>query len=250
MKQLQESDSVWEYDGSFWGFMNIVDQAFSQQIAPAAIFGPGQAVESLFPAQRINTDEVRGHRIYARLQQKLTSENLQFIRDGFNATLMGKEKALLTAIAIALETRDSLANFIGHPDILTLQKAIRTLLGEVHLYTGFVRFEYVGKVLFSKITPKHQSLPYLCPHFAERYPQEQLMIYDATHRLLAIIDHGYTSFVEDLDCPVVPDSCSEAEVQAHWRTFLEAVTIKERSNPTVQRGHLPLRFRGDMVEFR
>lgn len=249
MIELRESDAVWEYDGSFWGFMNVVDQAFSQGLLPAVIVGPELAVTSLFTPQVIATDEGRGQRIYYRLQQKLTAENLEFVRDGFNATLVGKERSLLQAIAIALETRDSLTNFIGQSELLALHKAIRTMLGEVHLFTGFVRFEYVGKVLFSKIAPKHQSLPYLCPHFAERYPQEQLMIYDETHRLLAIIDHGQTSFVADLDCPVFPDNSSEEEVQGQWQTFLEAVTIKERINLEVQRGHLPLRFRDNMVDF-
>jgi hypothetical protein len=37
---------------------------------------------------------------------------------------------------------------------------------------------------------------YLCPHFAERYPQEKLMIYDETHELLGIIDRGDIHLME------------------------------------------------------
>lgn len=249
MIQLQERDVLWEYDGSFWGMMTVVDRAFSQKILPAEILNPATTAISLFPSEWLATDESRGKQIWRRLQQKLTPDNQAFIRDGFNSTLLDKERALLTAIAIALESRDSLTNFIGHPQVLALQKAIQSLLGEVHLLTGFVRFEYVGAILFSKIAPKHQSLPYLCPHFAERYPNEQLLIYDETHRLLAVIDHGATSFIEDLDCPLSPEDANEVQVQEHWQTFLAAVTIKERSNPALQRSHLPLRFRGNMVDF-
>lgn len=250
MIQLQELDTVWEYDGSFLGFMCVVDQAFSRSVIPTAIVTPEEEVTSLFPTNLIVTNEERGTRIYQRLTQRLTNENRQFIQDGFNATLVDKEKALLQAIAIALSTGDSLGNFIGQPQILALQKAIRTLLGEAHLYTGFVRFEYVGNVLFSKIAPKHRSLPYICPHFAQRYPQEQILIYDETHRLLAMIQQGRTSLLEAVSCPEVPTGNQEDVVAAQWRTFLEAVTIQERINPALQRNLLPLRFREKMVEFQ
>ncbi|GCF94218.1 hypothetical protein NRIC_21090 [Enterococcus florum] len=213
------------------------------------VVGPETAIETLFLSEWISTDERRAEKIYLRLKQRIRPANLSFIQTGFHCSLPEKERCLLDAIEIALETKDVLENFIGHPSILALQKSIRTLLGEVHLYTGFVRFEYVGEVLFSKIAPKHYSLPFLCPHFAERYPQELIMIYDETHRLLALIERGQTRLIEDSDCPVFDQQASEAAIRSQWKTFLRAVTIDERTNRRVQMGHLPLRFRGNMVEF-
>lgn len=246
---MKEVAETWEYDGSFYGFLCLVDQAFSRKAFPALILTPETALESLFMGEWIATNERRAQKIYRRLQQRLTAENLQFIQTGFYGTLTGKERCLLDAIEIALGTKDSLENFIGHPSVLAVRKSIKTLLGEVHLFTGFVRFEYVGKILFSKIAPKHYSLPFLCPHFAERYPNEQMMIYDETHRLLAMIDHGQITLLEDSDCPSIEETAEEQEIQSQWRAFLSAVTIKERANPKIQMGHLPLRFRGNMVEF-
>lgn len=246
---MKEAAETWEYDGSFYGFLCLVDQAFSRKIFPALILTPETALENLFMGEWITTNEPRAQKIYRRLRQRLTAENFQFIQTGFYGTLAGKERYLLDAIEIALSTKDSLENFIGHPSVLAIRKSIKTLLGEVHLFTGFVRFEYVGKILFSKIAPKHYSLPFLCPHFAERYPNEQMMIYDETHRLLAMIDHGQVTLIEDSDCPNIKETAEEQEIQSQWRAFLSAVTIKERTNRKVQMGHLPLRFRGNMVEF-
>ena len=246
---MEEITETWEYDGSFYGFLCLVDQAFSRKAFPVLILTPETASESLFMGEWTTTNEARAQKIYHRLQQRLTAENLQFIQTGFYATLANKERSLLDAIEIALGTKDSLENYIGHPSVLAVRKAIKTLLGEVHLFTGFVRFEYVGNILFSKIAPKHYSLPFLCPHFAERYPNEQMMIYDETHRLLAMIDHGAVTLIEDSDCPNIKETVEEQEIQSQWRAFLSAVTINERTNSKVQMGHLPLRFRGNMVEF-
>ncbi|MGM0214162.1 TIGR03915 family putative DNA repair protein [Enterococcus sp. AZ109] len=246
---MRETQETWEYDGSFYGFLCLVDRAFSQKNVPALILTPETALESLFLGDWIETNEIRAQKIYRRLQQRLTAENLQFVQTGFYATLAGKERCLLDVIEIALGTKDSLENFIGHPSVLAVKKAIKTLLGEVHLFTGFVRFEYVGKILFSKIAPKHYSLPFLCPHFAERYPNEQMMIYDETHRLLAMLDHGRITLIEDSECPEIKATDEEQVIQNQWRAFLAAVTINERTNRQVQMGHLPLRFRGNMVEF-
>ncbi|MBL1230088.1 TIGR03915 family putative DNA repair protein [Enterococcus sp. BWB1-3] len=247
---IERTTATWEYDGSFAGFLTIVDRAFRKKQFPGIILTPETAMESLFISDWIDTNVTLAEKIVNRLQQRLTSENFRFIHDGFYATMDNKELHLLEALAIALDTRDSLKNFIGHPSVLAIDKGLKSLFGEVHLYTGFVRFEYAGELLFSKITPKHFSLPYICPHFAERYPLESIMIYDTTHRLLALIDKGTISFIENTDCPEFNNAqTKEGTIQKQWTAFLESVTIQERVNKKTQMSHLPLRFRENMVEF-
>lgn len=247
---MRESAEHWEYDGSFLGFMTVVDRSFREKKFPTVILSPETAIESLFLAEYIPTDLIRGEKIYQRLQQRLRTENVLFIQNGFYATLEGKERYLLEAIEIALQTKDLLENHLGHPAILALQKSIRTLLGETHALTGFVRFEYVADVLFSKIRPKHYVMPYLCPHFAERYPQEKIMIYDERHKLLGIIDQGDIHLLADASCPEFLEETNEGRIRQQWKTFLRAVMIDERTNRVVQRNHLPLRFRDNMIEFK
>lgn len=247
---IEHSTETWEYDGSFYGFLTIVYHSFKKQQFPEVILTPETAVESLFLSEWIDKDEEKANKIYHRLQQRLQPANFQFIVDGFYATIENKEVHLLEAILIALNTKDMLINFIGHPSVLAIQKGIKTLLGEAHLYTGFVRFEYVGKILFSKISPKYFSLPYICPHFAERYPLESIMIYDETHRILALIKQSEISFVENTDCPQFEEQQLEEDIQQQWKTFLQAVTIKERINKKAQLGHMPLRFQKHMPEWQ
>lgn len=241
---------TWGYDGTMAGFLTLVHRAFSRSEFPDVILTPERAMESLFTAGWIETREETAEKIFQRLKQRLTTENFEFFCNGFNSSLATKECCLLDAVEIALQTREPLVNYIGHPAILDLKKSIQSLLHEAHILTGFVRFEYAGDVLVSKIEPKHYSLPYICPHFAERYPRENIVIYDEAHRLLALIEKGSITLLEDMDPPAFTHDAGEEKIQDNWKTFLASVTIRERINYRNQRTHLPLRFRGNMTEFK
>ena len=53
---MEESADHWEYDGSFLGFMTIVDRSFREKKFPTLILSPETAVENLFLAEWIETD--------------------------------------------------------------------------------------------------------------------------------------------------------------------------------------------------
>ena len=245
----KKNNEPWEYDGSFYGFLTLVYYAFAEKNFPEIILTSEIAIESLFQSRLIETDEKMAKKIYARLLKRLRPENSDFILNGFYCSLEEKDRCLLDAIEIALNTKDLLTNHLGHPSILALQNSLKALFSEVHLYTGFVRFEFIGELLFSKICPKHLSLPFLCPHFAERYPNQTIMIYDEKHHLLAIIEHGEISLIENSEPPIFDTLDTELNIQQNWQSFLTAITINERKNEKVQLSHLPKRYRNNMVDF-
>ncbi|MEI5988799.1 hypothetical protein A5881_000286 [Enterococcus termitis] len=246
---IEKTSDVWEYDGTYYGFLTIVYFAFKKRQFPEVILTQETAIENLFFSHWISTDKALAKKMHQRLTQRLRKENLQFILDGFCCSLKEKDRYLLDAIEISLGTNDLITNHLGHPSILALNNSLKALFSEVHQFTGFVRFEYAETFLYSKIAPKHFSLPYLCPHFAKRYPQETLMIYDETHRLLGIIEKGQIRFIEDCDPPIFNKENKEQTIQENWRTFLQAVTIKERANKQAQLSHLPKRYRNHMIDF-
>jgi hypothetical protein len=42
----------------------------------------------------------------------------------------------------------------------------------------------------------------------------------------------------------------ENQIQNLWTTFFHTIAIKERKNYKLQRQHIPLYFRGNMLEFK
>ena len=58
---------------------------------------------------------------------------------------------------------------------------------EAHSHLEFLRFsELENGVLFAAIHPKDNVLPYIAEHFTDRLPSENFMIYDETHRTVAV----------------------------------------------------------------
>ncbi len=124
----------------------------------------------------------------------------------------------------------------------------------LHL-TGFVRFQELEQgILYSKIGPKHDLLTFLMPHFADRFPMENFMIYDENRRLLGLHPAGREwSVLQECENPEQAEqfALSEAEYayQELFRYFCKKIAIEDRRNLDLQRNMLPLRFREYMVEF-
>lgn len=124
---------------------------------------------------------------------------------------------------------------------------------EFHRHLGFVRFrELSGGLLLAQITPDNDILELLGPHFANRLPNENWMIYDEKRRK-ALLHPQQGTCVLYRDVVFTKEKLAELALQEEyeelWRAFVRSVTIEERKNPRLQQQFLPLKYRGNMPEF-
>lgn len=167
-----------------------------------------------------------------------------------------KGNAILGTIAAAREIKDSkkIMDHLGHPQVHKVFSLSRNVGGEAHNLTEFIRFrELENKVLFATITPKNQVLIKIAPHFADRFPEENWMIYDKTHNMF-VVHEAKKEWVlvsgTDINEEALKKFSKEEEAYSHlWKGFTKTISIKERENKKCQMGHLPLRYRGNMTEF-
>ncbi len=139
------------------------------------------------------------------------------------------------------------------PDICRVFELARKVGREAHRYMGFVRFrELENGLLFSEIAPECQVLPLLAEHFANRFPNENFLIYDSRSRTcLAHRAGGGTALLRDMEIDrEVSDRLSESEkeIQELWKGFFRSAAIDARTNPALQKQLLPLKFRKYMTE--
>lgn len=126
---------------------------------------------------------------------------------------------------------------------------------ECHHLMGFVRFrELEGGILYSDIGPRNNILTFLLPHFAERFPMENFMIYDDVRGILGLHPAGKPWYlIQDSENPELAEqfqlSDKEREYQELFRYFCHKIAIEDRKNLNLQRNMLPLRYREYMVEF-
>ena len=123
---------------------------------------------------------------------------------------------------------------------------------EIMHLRGFLRFEELQNgVLFSKISPKNNILTFLAPHFSDRLPGENFVIYDVKRQIFIIHPSYKEWFVVTGDYLVneeLKHSYSEKFYSELFREFCSSISIKERQNTDLQRQNLPLRFQKYMME--
>ena len=91
------------------------------------------------------------------------------------------------------------------------------------------------------------------PHFSDRLPMENFVIYDEKRSLFGIHPAGrqwYLLCGDEEIKPLLNLSEEEKKYQAFFKHFCETIAIRERRNLKLQRNMLPLRFREYMIEFQ
>ncbi len=168
-----------------------------------------------------------------------------------------KGEAILGTIGAAKELSNSkkIMDHLSNPYVNTLFKLSQNVGGEAHNLTEFIRFkELEGGVLYARITPKNQVLSCLAPHFADRFPEENFMIYDKNHKMFVVKEAKKQWVLVQDEFGFGESSLAYSEEEqvysTLWKGFVSSIAIKERENRRCQMQHLPLRYRGNMTEFR
>lgn len=170
---------------------------------------------------------------------------------------MNKADALYKTIVLALSLKDGskVLNYLGEPYVNRVFQLSRSTGNEAHHLLGFLRFqELENGILFARIHPKNDVLPFLGEHFSDRLLQEHFMIYDETRQQAVLHPKGKDFFITDtqsLDKDMLNRfSPEELEYQKLWCGFFESIAIEARINPKLQNQNIAKRFQNDTIELR
>lgn len=144
---------------------------------------------------------------------------------------------------------------LRNPYVQRTFELARYTANEAHYETEFIRFQELEQgVLFSRIGPKNNVVPFVMPHFADRLCPENFMIYDENRKLFGVHpakEEWYlVSAPEDLMEDSLRWSSKEEKYQELFKTFHETIGIKERENKRLQRQMCACRYQDYMVEFK
>lgn len=208
---------------------------------------------------KVTADKEKVLKVLNTLRRKFGEEDYRRLCYALAAPDEDKAQAVYQTIArgLADECRpghllDNLANDYIHK----VFKLFRATNNEVMHLEGFVRFqELENGILYSKIGPKNNILTFLMPHFADRFPMENFMLYDAGRNLFGIHPAGKQWYLRQdshyyMDESSLSMSKGEQRYEELFRYFCHKIAIKERYNPKLQRNMLPLRFQEYMIEFK
>jgi probable DNA metabolism protein len=260
---MNEDSVVFEYDGSFQGFLCAVAEVLNDEIQTGRLRSvrSAKAPAGLFEdIRQVARDDRRASALWTRLARRAGIEAMFTVLDAFSSDLEGAPEALVYALARLRKEGGSVLNELGDPLILLVEQAAARTRAEAHLMKGLVRFsELRDGSWYAGIRPDCELLHLLGDHFSERFPGMRWLIHDRG-RAKAILheEHGSWKLVEgfELDAPTGEDgkplslfSGQEAGLRDAWARYFESVAIAERANPRLQANHLPKKYWPDLPEF-
>lgn len=240
---------IYQYDGSFEGFLCCIFDSYLYKEIPAAIQCGEEEAFTLFASRAVASDRDHAARVLRKVSA-CAPEAGRLLWHGFLTCLPEKEQYLYRFVAKLLRDGPGFLRDRSDETLFPVARAVQHLLGEVHLLKGFVRFSELGGVLGGEIEPKNQVLPLLRGPFCARYHNERFFLYDRTHKEALFYAEG-KAVIQPLDHfqMAQPDE-TEAHYRTLWKRFYDTVAIKERYNPRCRMTNMPKRYWNTMTEFQ
>ena len=247
MIHVKWQEAVFQYDGTFDGFLCCIYESYVHKELPIA-FCCDEEYWSLYEVRYIVTDRQHAQRVQRSIV-KLSSDASDLLRRAFLTCMEEKELRLYAFVQKLYREGAAFMRNRSDPVYYPIAKALRHMNGELKKLRGFVRFSDYNGVLGGEIEPKNRVLPFLRRHFCDRYANESFFLYDRTHREVLLYSRGKSRIfpVDNLQL-ALPDE-EEVHYRTLWKRFFDTVAIQERYNPRCQNTFLPKRYRNTMTEF-
>ncbi len=205
---------------------------------------------------KICTNVEKAGKVSNTIRRRLGGRNFAEIARAALSCEPDKGTAIYRTIArgFSMERGFQVMGVLTDPFVCRVDALSRSVSRESDHLMGFLRFTDYGQgVLWAKIKPKNHVLPAIAPHFQDRLPKENWVIWDERREKAAVHPAGRGWFLADLDgFEPTEDTASgdcEREIEELWRGFCRSIAIEERRNLNLQRQMLPKRFRKYMTEF-
>lgn len=246
------------YDGTFDGFLTAVREAMERDELPEMIVTEDKLETDLFAEiRRIETDFEKAKGFLGAILKKLSRDGLKTVLYCFLSEEPGSEIALCEYLQKVIAADRNIETKLSDPVVYQVRKAREKVSKEVNLFKGILRFREIETgFYYAPIEPDHQITPLLAEHFRKRFPDQRWFIHDRRRNCGVYYDGNEVRFLKDielkpeLEAGLDSDRFSEEELERQklWNVYFKSIEIKERSNPKLQRQHIPARYWNYLVE--
>lgn len=205
--------------------------------------------------EKIETDSEKAAKVCRTLKKELGDNTYYDLCLALTCADGEKADAVYHTIVTGLKYHDKNVLARLHDSAVNKTFACRRTAGnELHYWIEFLRFEELENgILYAKIGTKNHILPFLVPHFADRLPAENFVIYDEVRGEFALhprFKQWYLVTNHEFDEKELVFSEEEQIYRELFTEFCNTIAIEERIDLKLQTQMCALRYRPYMVEFR
>lgn len=204
----------------------------------------------------IQPDSVKTKKVADTIQRRLGKDTYLDICRALSTPDSGKGQAVYRTIVDGISNGNGrrVMENITNPYVELTFRLARNAGNEIHRMLEFLRFKELEQgILYARIGPECNIVPFIMPHFADRLPLENFIVYDEKHNIYGV-HPAKTEWYLVLDSDISAENLkkmseTEEQYQKLFTAFCNTIAIKERKNLSLQQQMLPLKFREYMVEF-
>lgn len=199
----------------------------------------------------VETDSEKSRKVIRSIRQKISEQAYRMVYDAFLSSAGDRADVIYRFLIAGFRYGKGVTDMLQHRDVYRIFQLDRAVGNEARYYVEFLRFcETAGGALAGIFAPEHDVLPYVAEHFSDRFPDENLLIYDEGRHKAAVHRAGSGWWtVEDQQLELLSLLQRKDTYSDLWKVFFDSIAIRERINPRCQQTHLPLHFRRYMTEF-
>ena len=256
MSEIYNQDVTLVCDETFDGIMTAIYDGWVLMNKGCTVhIHPGRDYAPTFFSQfvPIETDLDKAVRVAESIRVKVSDKAYRMVYEACMHYDADRADAVFGFLKLAYPVGARVTQMLTNPFVMRLMELKRKVLNEAHLFKEFLRFdELKGRVLYGKIEPKCDVLPFVSQHFEARFPEEDWIIYDEKRKKAAVHKHNMdVVFVEGQDIEQrIADLKIDDEYRDLWRVFFDTIGIEARKNPKCQQNHMPQWYRKNMTEFK
>lgn len=207
--------------------------------------------------KEVKSDVIKAKKVSRTICKKLGWDSYMDICYAAMSPAQDKANAIYHTIVLGInQTNDRrIMERLSNPFVARIFALARASGNEANHYLGFLRFaELSNGILWAEFHPENYIIELVADHFTNRLPQENWMIYDHAHGVIAMHQKLCQYVLTDdamLDISAL-ESYSETELlyQKLWKGFFDRIAIEDRKNAKLQSQNIPKRFWNDVVELK
>lgn len=243
---------IFFYDKTFEGLLTAVFDAYNRKVFPDRLLREGE-IPPLFAdgSFTVCTDSRKSERVWAAVEKKLSRPACNMVTYAWLSETEGSDELIFRFLRKTIDSDVSIETNFGDKDVLELHRIAKKVAYEAQYLKMFVRFQKAADdTFFAPVSPEHNALPIAIEHFTDRFADQKWIIYDVRrhygfyydlHRTIEItFDDDSHLLSGKLDEKLMAED--EKMFQELWRSYFNAMTIKERLNLRKQRQDMPKRF--------
>ncbi len=242
------NDKIYIYDGTIEGIFTIVYKCMIDKIEPLNVVKDMHKLSLFEKYINIDTDYNLSEKVFKSIPKRMTEETLYNVYNAFLSNKTDKEINIVKYLINGYKYGKDLNKMRNIDSVIKIQKYSHMVRREAHKLKGFVRFESINNVLYSRISPEHDILELLIPHFKNRLKNETWVIEDVKRKKAVFYKNNKYKMISTININLTRLKSSNKEYEDLWKAFIKSVTINERKNLRCQMNFMPKKYWKYMLE--